>query len=245
MTSPMTSLWMLKEKPTRQEESRKALNIYEFTVIKVNSLGGEEWVYRYSGPGSLDNRATSMGLDSYGNLYAGGFSSTVGKWLDFNITKLDTSSGIADWVFTYNGTDTLSDGANAMTLDPSGNIYAAGFTSNTGPTTDFIVMKLGSAVGVEEEVSRRSEGEGITFQVLGTSPLWGGEIRVRFSAIRTTNLRLSLWDLTGRRLRTLFEGAIPSGVSEIGFPVLTPSGVYFLRLEGEKVDQFYKVLLIQ
>ena len=106
-------------------------------------------------------------------------------------------------------------------------------------------MKLGSQVGVEEEVLRRMEEKGISLQVLGTSPLGGTEIRVRLSAIRTASLRLSLWDLTGRSLGTLFEGSVPKGVSEIGFPMITPSGIYFLRLEGEGVDWFYKIVLIR
>jgi hypothetical protein len=61
--------------------------------------------------------------------------------------------------------------------------------------------------------------------------------RLRFSAGDAASLRLTVWDVTGRRIRVLVDGAAPRGPASVnwdgtdaaGAPVA--SGIYFFRLE--------------
>jgi hypothetical protein len=46
------------------------------------------------------------------------------------------------WVDRYNGAGDFTDKVNAMTSDPSGNYYLAGYSTRPGNEKDFLVMKL-------------------------------------------------------------------------------------------------------
>lgn len=74
-------------------ESRGLIN-RDYTTIKYNSLGVEQWVERYNGPGNNNDIATSLLLDSLGNLYVSGASAGIGTNLDYTTLKYSQVIGI-------------------------------------------------------------------------------------------------------------------------------------------------------
>jgi len=97
----------------------------DFTVIKLDSLGNEKWVYRYDGPANYRDEIKAIVLDTMGNIYmAGGSWGVAGEW-DFCVVKID-SSGQEQWVYRYDGAAHLWDWADDLTIDDSGNVYVCG-----------------------------------------------------------------------------------------------------------------------
>lgn len=111
-----------------------------FTVIKINPNGDQEWIYTY-GDSTTRNRADDILYDPTGFVYAAGLTENPGTDWDFTVVKLDTL-GTQEWVFTYNGPGNYRDAATSLALDPSGNVYAAGFSSGVGTSFDITVIKL-------------------------------------------------------------------------------------------------------
>jgi uncharacterized delta-60 repeat protein len=74
-------------------ESR-GLSNRDYTTIKYNSMGVEQWVDRYNGPGNNNDIATSLLLDSLGNLYVCGASAGIGTNLDYTTLKYNQTVGI-------------------------------------------------------------------------------------------------------------------------------------------------------
>jgi uncharacterized delta-60 repeat protein len=74
-------------------ESR-GLSNRDYTTIKYNSMGVEQWVDRYNGPGNNNDIATSLLLDSLGNLYVSGASAGIGTNLDYTTLKYNQTVGI-------------------------------------------------------------------------------------------------------------------------------------------------------
>ena len=101
----------------------------DYATIKYNSSGIQEWVQRYNGPGNGKDFARSMVLDGSGNAYVTGWSLGNGTYYDFATIKYSTV-GIQEWVQRYNGN--YHDGANAIAVDSSGNVYVTG-NSMSGP----------------------------------------------------------------------------------------------------------------
>jgi len=113
---------------------------YDIYTMKISPAGGVFWGQTYNGPGNSEDMPVSMIVTPSGSVYIAGYSRGIGTLRDFTVIKYNTS-GIIQWVQRYNGPANQEDVANALTLDPSGNLYAAGRSFVTGSYDDFCVVK--------------------------------------------------------------------------------------------------------
>jgi len=58
----------------------------DYATVKYNSVGQQQWVVRYNGPGNTDDRAAAMAIDTLGNVYVTGMSDS-GSDSDFLTIK--------------------------------------------------------------------------------------------------------------------------------------------------------------
>src|SRR4029077_15606562 len=106
----------------------------DYATIKYNSAGQEQWVARYNGPANGNDSASSIVVDSSGNVYVMGDSLGLGTGLDYATIKYN-SAGQQQWVARYNGPgngDDYAAYARAIVLDGSGNIYVTGGSAGSG-----------------------------------------------------------------------------------------------------------------
>jgi uncharacterized delta-60 repeat protein len=127
--------------------------LFETTFSQVT----EEWVARYSGPGSFDDDATALAIDNSGNAYVTGYSYVSGPRHDYTTIKYN-SDGDTVWVRRYNGTGNNTDLALAIAVDISGNVYVTGESVGSGPGQDYATVKYNSAG--EEQWAARYNGPG-------------------------------------------------------------------------------------
>jgi uncharacterized delta-60 repeat protein len=85
---------------------------YDYTTIRYNSLGVQQWVQTYNGSGNGVDVARSISFDNIGSVYVTGYSSN-GANSDFATIKYNFS-GVLDWIKLYNGPANLSDVANSI-----------------------------------------------------------------------------------------------------------------------------------
>ncbi len=113
---------------------------YDFATIKYHPNGDTAWIRRYNGTADGDDRASAMVLDESGNVYVTGFSYGSGSDADYLTIKY-YPDGDTFWVRRYNGTGNGADEANALAVDFSGNVYVAGFSTESGTDCDFTTIK--------------------------------------------------------------------------------------------------------
>ena len=112
--------------------------------------GASAWQINLSGNGTLSNDiARAVALDGAGNVVAAGVIDNPGTGQDLGVVKFDGISGRELWRQAIHGTAVGIDGANAVAVDPAGDIIAAGFTENDGTGRDFTVVKFDGATGAE------------------------------------------------------------------------------------------------
>ena len=112
---------------------------YDYATIKYDSDGNELWVQRYNGPGNDLDWATSIGVDTYGNVYVTGSSwSNETEW-DYTTIKYD-SNGDTLWIRRYDGYTSRWDLASDIFVDGSFHVYATGQSDSTG-TGDYATVK--------------------------------------------------------------------------------------------------------
>ena len=124
----------------------------DFTVIKFNGAKGIElWHQRISGGSRGLEVLNAVTVDDAGDVVVAGHLDT--DFADFSISnftviKFDGASGAELWRYPI-GNFSASGVANAISLDGARNVIAAGFTTNPGTGSDFTVIKLDGASGVE------------------------------------------------------------------------------------------------
>lgn len=120
---------------------------YDYTTIKYNSNGVEQWMARYSGVTKLDDNAEAIAVDASGNVYVTGWSgwtSSSAASTDYATIKYN-SSGVQQWVARYNGPAGTADIASSLLLDNSGNVYVTGKSNGIATGYDYATIKYNSA----------------------------------------------------------------------------------------------------
>ncbi|MEO8209938.1 MAG: SBBP repeat-containing protein, partial [bacterium] len=110
----------------------------DYATVKYNSSGVQQWVQLYNGPGNGDDGATSLAVDISGNVFVTGGSIGSGSSYDYATIKYN-SSGVQQWVQTYNGNN--YDIASSLALDGSGNVYVTGGSIGSGTSYDYATIK--------------------------------------------------------------------------------------------------------
>ena len=128
----------------------------DYATIKYNSEGVQQWVQIYNSPGNGDDRAKSIAVDSDGNVYVTGYSFGNVTITDYDYTTIKYSStGVQQWVKTYNGNGTENDEdiAAAIVSDSQGNVYVTGVSYRDNNGYEYATIKYNSA-GIEQWVQR-------------------------------------------------------------------------------------------
>ncbi|MBK6772394.1 MAG: SBBP repeat-containing protein [Ignavibacteria bacterium] len=121
-----------------------------YATVKYNSSGVQQWVARYNGPGNSYDYAVSLAVDGSGNVYVTGSSYGSGTSIDYATIKYN-SSGVQQWVASYNGPGNSDDRTYSLAVDGSGNVYVRG--SSYGSGTYYATIKYNSS-GVQQWVAR-------------------------------------------------------------------------------------------
>ena len=97
----------------------------DYTTIKYNSAGIQQWVRKYIGP-YLDE-AWNIGLDAQGNVYVTGHSVSLANIFGC-VTIKYSRSGAVQWTARYDGPENLYFQQNGFGVDSAGNVYITGYT---------------------------------------------------------------------------------------------------------------------
>ncbi|HAY35037.1 MAG TPA: SBBP repeat-containing protein [Ignavibacteria bacterium] len=118
---------------------------YDYAVVKLNSNGDQQWVYRYNGVSQSDDVATGISLDAGGNVFITGFSYSASAYYDFATIKLNPS-GTQQWVRLYNGNQNYFDKAVGIKADINGDAAVTGNSIRLSDgTSDVVTVKYSSA----------------------------------------------------------------------------------------------------
>jgi len=208
----------------------------DFMVISLTSTGTERWVYQYNGPGNGSDGAFSLVYGADGNIYIAGYSAGIGTYSDFTVISL-TSTGTYKWAYRTNGPGNGGDGAYSLVYGSDGNIYTAGSSTGNGTGTDFTVISLNPAIGIEEQSLVRFPQFAIR--------CFGNKIDLSFTLSKSTDIPISVYNITGEKVLA-FDISASAGTShhekDLSF---LPTGVYIVKADIENRSVSKKFVVVK
>jgi len=126
-----------------------------FAVIKLSGSDGSLlWAEMLEGTrvSSSGDHALAVAVDGAGHVLAVGELYNDGTRADLAVVKLDASTGAELWRRNLDGSLTFTngdDGASAVALDATGDVFVAGRLDETGSGTDFTVTRLDGGTGAD------------------------------------------------------------------------------------------------
>jgi len=112
----------------------------DFATIKYSGDGVPLWTNRYNGPGNGNDGASALAVDGSGNVFVTGYSYGGGSSNDC-VTIKYSGDGLALWTNRYNGPGNGNDGAFAVAVDGSDNVFIAGSSYGIGGSNDWAMIK--------------------------------------------------------------------------------------------------------
>ncbi len=125
---------------------------HDYATIKYNSAGDTVWVRRYHGPTNGESFAYAIAVDTAGNTYVTGMDVGTGSGADYVTIKYN-ANGDTVWLRRYNGPANNTDGASAIAVDRTGNVYVTGSSRSATAFDDYATIKYNSN-GVQQWVAR-------------------------------------------------------------------------------------------
>ncbi|MBE2226885.1 MAG: SBBP repeat-containing protein [Ignavibacteria bacterium] len=214
----------------------------DFTTIKYNSAGVQQWLQTYNGPGNGDEDAYSLVLDAMGNIYITGYSAGSGTSLDCATVKYN-SQGVQQWQQRYNGPGNGYDEARKITIDTSGNVYIAGTSRGLTSASDYVVIKYSQTIGIQTISSEVPSG----YRLEQNYPNpFNPVTNIKFSVPKSGFVSLKVFDISGKEVSSLVSSVLNAGVYnyELDASGLS-SGAYFYRLSTENFNEVRKMILVK
>jgi len=124
-----------------RDEGGISLNPADSLTVKYDTFGNEVWVNLFDRPETYDDTIFGdLAVDIFGDVYVTG-SNNTGGLTPYNVTTIKYGAdGYTLWSRSqsFDGSNNRSRG---LTLDNSGNVYVAGYTSFGGGAWDFLTLK--------------------------------------------------------------------------------------------------------
>jgi uncharacterized delta-60 repeat protein len=128
---------------------------FDYTTIKYNTNGVQQWVKTYNGTGNGEDKAYAITIDKLGSIYVTGYSMGINSSFDIVTLKYD-STGNNIWTERYDGTGHSEDKAYAITVDSMNNVYVTGSSRHdtVSGTEDYVIIKYNGSNGDSMWVQR-------------------------------------------------------------------------------------------
>ncbi len=219
----------------------------DYYTLKYSSDGMQLWAMRYNGSDNGYDIASSLKLDEQNNVYVTGYSYEEGSEENIATIKYD-SDGSLIWTGVYNGTNNGSDISTSLAVDPSGNIFVAGFSDAGAGDIDYVTIKYNQTVGINS--LHNSMPSHCRLGQNYPNP-FNPSTKIKFEILPgsrnyMSNAKIVVYNSLGIETAVLLNENLGAGSYEIEFNANDiPAGIYFYRLEYEAFTETKKMLLLK
>jgi len=125
---------------------------YGYSTSRLDTNGNILWIMNYPSNPIGTGSSTALAIDNINNIYITGYSPFFGTSNDVVTIKYGPN-GNQIWLQRYNGPANGDDEGNAIAVDNNGNVYVAGYETETNGFTGMVLIKYSPVT-----VQRQSNG---------------------------------------------------------------------------------------
>ena len=217
---------------------------FDYATIKYNINGQQSWVKRYNGPANDQDQATSLALDAAGNVYVTGRSMGTGTGYDFATIKYN-GAGVEQSVARYNGPANNADDtgifigfytSHPIAVDKNGNVYVTGLSAGINTAFDITTIKysqpnaalITGRLDQPSVVNNAIPASNHVFVAPNPASVY---TKISYELPVEGKVSIAIYDMLGRRIKTLVEATKPAGYHSIDFNVATiQTGMYTYQI---------------
>lgn len=214
----------------------------DYATVMYNSSGQQQWAVRYNGPNNTSDDAASIAVDAGGYAFVTGGSNAGGTNLDY-LTIRYTPAGTQLWEQRYNGPGNGVDAALSIALDNSGNVFVTGNSAGGGSSSDFATIRYSIPTAIEPGTAEIPS----KFTLYSNYPNpFNPVTRIKFDLPSAGQTFITVYDLTGKTVRTLVNENLKAGSYTIDFDAAgLASGVYFYKIVSGSFTDVKKMALVK
>ncbi|HWA05705.1 MAG TPA: T9SS type A sorting domain-containing protein, partial [Ignavibacteria bacterium] len=214
----------------------------DYITIKYNPAGTLQWAARYIGDYLAgDNVATSLELDSEGNVYVTGGSREYAAGSDITTLKYDPSGSMV-WVMKKNGNvnSSYQENGRCLSVDNINNVFVGGVND----ASDGIIIKYVQApIGIQPIGNEIPEKYSLSQNY--PNP-FNPSTTIRFALPEGNLTTVKIYDITGAEVKELANEFLYAGLYSVNFNASSlSSGTYFCRLTSGKFTDVKKMILVK
>jgi len=218
--------------------------VNDYATLQYNSSIEQQWVNRYNGTGNSDDKATSLAIDRFNNVYVTGFSANSLSFYDYLSIKY-SSSGTPLCTLRQNvAGSNMNAYANQIVVDTAQVFYLTGSANVSGSGLNYLTIRNSLyPVGLKP-----LSGEvPVKFELYQNYPNPFNPITIiRFDVSAASIVKLAVFDVSGKEISILANEYLKPGVYEYSWDASGYStGIYFYKLSTEKYSDTKKMALIK
>ena len=214
----------------------------DYTTVKYNSLGEQQWAVPYNGQSNGSDVAYHVTLDYLGDIYVTGYSNNNVEYSTIKYNKL----GVQQWEINFdllNYQDTPTD----LLVDNSGNVVVAGYSSKAGEEWIWSIVKYNQPGFLPSDVETETNPptEFVLYQNYPNP--FNPTTKISWQSPVSSWQTLKIYDVLGNEVATLVDEYKPAGSYEVEFSAIggSASGVYFYRIRAGEFVQTKKLILMK
>lgn len=125
----------------------------DILIAKYSSTGQIQWIQQYAGLAGMHDFAAGLAVTNSAAYLTGVvFNNTVTAESDAITIKFSTTTGVIQWVSTYDGAANSLDGGKHVAVSGS-DLYVTGGSYNASFNSDFLTIKYDEATGTQSWAS--------------------------------------------------------------------------------------------
>jgi len=215
-------------------------------TMRVDPATGDPlWSRFKNGPMGWYDLANCAAVGPDGLILSGGFMDGGASTWDAAVVAYEPASGDEAWSLIWDGEDSLTDELRALTLAPTGELYAVGYSYATGTDMDMLALAYRFAPTAVETAWQ----SGLLAAAAWPNP-FRESVQLRLALPAAGAYRLGVYDAQGR-LQRAFSGEAAAGELSLLWDGrdaearVAPAGLYFVRIASGGAEWRGRVLRLR
>ncbi len=219
----------------------------DYFLRKIDSEGNVQWHQTYGNDEQSEIVMSLIQLEGEGYVIGGVFSNEFGGWGsgsgDFLMTRTNADGDVL-WSRTFVGDAT--DFCMGVVATEDGGYALAGFTDSFGEGEyDFLLVKTGADPVSVPDIINPVLPEQISLFPAYPNP-FNSTTTISYGLPSSDCVSVQLYNLSGERISTLFEGDQQAGVHSMTMSASDmPSGLYFAKLTSSSRTAVERLIVIK